>query len=58
MPFKSRAQVGKFFEMEKRGEIPKGTALRWAHDTPSIKRLPKRVSQRKPAARGGSRRSR
>lgn len=40
MPYKSKAQMGKFFAMESRGEIPKGTAIRWAHHTKSIKKLP------------------
>ena len=29
MPFKSKKQVRKFFAMEARGEMPKGTAKRW-----------------------------
>ncbi len=40
MPFESKAQQRKFFAMEARGEIPKGTARRWAHETPDIKALP------------------
>lgn len=42
MPFKSKAQMKKFFAMEKRGEIPPGTAERWAEETPNIKKLPKK----------------
>jgi hypothetical protein len=34
-----------FFAMEKRGELPKGTAERWAEHTPNIKSLPKRVKK-------------
>ena len=33
----------KFFAMEKRGELPKGTAEEWAHKTPNIKKLPEKV---------------
>ena len=36
MPFKSKAQMKKFFAMEKRGEIPPGTAKRWAEETPKV----------------------
>ena len=42
MPYKSKAQMKKFFAMEKRGEIPPGTAKRWAEETPDIKKLPKK----------------
>jgi len=42
MPFESKAQMRKFFAMEERGEIPKGTAQRWADETPSTKKLPER----------------
>jgi hypothetical protein len=40
MPYKSKAQMRLFFAKEKRGELPKGTAERWAEHTPSIKALP------------------
>jgi hypothetical protein len=40
MPFKSKAQMKKFFAMENRGELPKGKARQWAHETKSIKSLP------------------
>jgi hypothetical protein len=40
MPYKSKRQMRKFFAMEKRGEIAKGTAREWAHETPNIARLP------------------
>lgn len=44
MPFKSRAQARRFFAMEARGELPRGTARRWAHETPGgITSLPERV---------------
>jgi hypothetical protein len=32
-----------FFAMEKRGELPKGTAQRWAEETSDIKRLPEKA---------------
>jgi len=41
MPFKSKAQQKWMFAAEARGEVPKGTARRWAHETPNIKNLPK-----------------
>jgi len=43
MPYKSVAQMKKFYAMEKRGELPRGTAERWAKETPDIKKLPKRI---------------
>lgn len=46
MPFKSKAQMEKFFAMEKRGEIPKGTAKRWAEETPNIKKLPEKKGEK------------
>lgn len=46
MPFLSKAQLGKFASMEKRGEIPKGTFRRWLDETPNVKNLPKRVHHR------------
>ena len=50
MPFKSRSQQRFFFSAESRGELPKGTALRWAHETPNIKALPdKKKEQTKKA---------
>ena len=52
MPFKSKAQMKKFFAMEKRGEIPKGTAKRWAEHTRNIKKLPKRVRTKKRKVKG------
>jgi len=41
-PFASKSQVRKFFAMEGRGELPKGTAEEWAHETKNIKKLPER----------------
>ena len=43
MPFRSKAQQGFMFAEEARGGLPKGTALRWAHHTPNIKKLPEHV---------------
>lgn len=43
MPFQSKAQARKFFALEARGEMKKGTAEKWAHETPGgIKSLPDR----------------
>ena len=42
MPYKSKAQMKKFFAMESRGELPKGTAKEWAHHTPNISKLPEK----------------
>lgn len=43
MPFRSKAQQRWMFAAESRGELPRGTARRWAHHTKSIKKLPERV---------------
>lgn len=40
MPFKSKAQQRFMFAAEDRGEVPEGTAERWAHHTKNIKKLP------------------
>jgi hypothetical protein len=42
MPFKSKAQQRFMFAAEERGELPKGKALGWAHETKNIKKLPER----------------
>ena len=43
MPFKSKAQARAFFAMEKKGDLPKGTAMQWAKETPGgIKSLPEK----------------
>jgi len=44
MPFKSKAQMRLFFAKERRGELPRGTARRWAHHTPNTKKLPEKVA--------------
>ena len=46
MPFKSKSQMKWMFAAEKRGEVPKGTARRWAHETPNLKSLPMRKKKR------------
>lgn len=45
MPFKSKAQQRFMFSAESRGEIPKGTARRWAKHTKSFKDLPEHVKK-------------
>jgi hypothetical protein len=53
MPFKSKAQAGLFFAKEARGELPKGTAERWAKETPGgIKSLPKHAPAKPGTAKG------
>jgi hypothetical protein len=49
MPFKSKAQQRFMFSAEDRGDFPKGTAMEWAHNTPSIKKLPEKVEHKKTA---------
>jgi len=39
MHYKSIAQLHKFFELEKEGKLPKGTAMKWVRET-DIKKLP------------------
>lgn len=47
MPFRSKAQQRWMFWAEKQGLVKKGTAERWARETPNIKRLPEKVSSKK-----------
>ncbi len=47
MPFKSKSQQRLMFAKEERGELPKGTAKKWAHETKNIKRLPNKVRKKK-----------
>jgi len=49
MPFRSKAQQRFMFAAEARGEVPKGTAKRWAKETPNIKNLPERAHEKKSA---------
>ena len=44
-PFKSDAQRKWMFAAEDRGEVPKGTADRWAKHTKNIKKLPEYVKK-------------
>lgn len=46
-PYKSQSQMRKFFVMEKKGELPKGTAKKWAEHTPDIKGLAEKLGKRK-----------
>lgn len=46
MPFKSKAQQKYMFAAEGRGDLPKGTAKRWAHHTKNIKKLPEHKQKR------------
>lgn len=50
MPFKSKAQQRFMFAAESRGDVPKGTAKRWAEETPNIKGLPQRVKNKEKRA--------
>lgn len=50
MPFKSKSQQRFFFAAEARGELPEGTARRWAHHTPEISKLPEKKRKRKKSA--------
>ena len=47
MPFKSKAQQRYMFAAEKRGDLKKGTAQRWAHETKNIKHLPEKKKKSK-----------
>jgi len=48
MPFRSKRQNRKFRAMEARGELPKGTAHRWAHETPGgVRNLPERAKKKR-----------
>lgn len=43
-PYASKAQHRLFRMLEARGELPRGTASRWMHETPRFSRLPEHVS--------------
>ncbi len=49
MPFKSKSQQRFLFAAESRNDVPKGTAERWAKETPDIKKLPERVRKKSAA---------
>jgi hypothetical protein len=55
MPFQSKAQQRFMFAAEERGDVPKGTAERWAHHTKSIKSLPEYKSKKKASGVGRKR---
>lgn len=46
VPFKSKAQQRFMFAAEAKGELPEGTAKRWAHETKSFKKLPEKVRKK------------
>lgn len=48
-PAKSKAQLRELFYLESKGKLKKGTAKKWAHETPNLKRLPEYVSKKKKA---------
>jgi hypothetical protein len=48
MPFKSQKQRSKFYELEKQGKLKKGTADKWAKETPNIASLPERSVNSRP----------
>lgn len=50
MPFKSKAQLRKFYAMEAAGEIPKGTTEKWKKHTESMSALPEKKEESKEAS--------
>lgn len=50
MPFKSKAQLRKFFELEKQGKITDAQLQEWIASTPNIAKLPERI---KPKSKKG-----
>ena len=48
IPYRSQSQRRLFFWKEAHHQLKPGTALEWAHATPSIKSLPERVKSKKP----------
>lgn len=48
MPFKSKAQQRKMYELEKQGKLKPGTASAWEKETPNLRSLPERVGKTKP----------
>jgi len=45
MPFKSKAQLRKFFELRDQGKMTQETIDKWTSETPNIKSLPERIKQ-------------
>jgi len=46
MPFKSKAQARKFFQLRREGKVSAGTLNEWVKSTPSIKALPERLTKK------------
>ena len=42
-PLKSKAQLGKFAELVKSGQMSKDEFHKWLNETPDIKKLPERA---------------
>jgi len=51
MPYQSKSQQRLFFAKEARGDMPKGTARRWARHTPGMKNLPERKGRTRAVVR-------
>jgi hypothetical protein len=47
MPFRSRAQVRKFYALKKKGKMSQSEIDKWTNETPSIKSLPERIGKKK-----------
>jgi len=47
MPFKSKAQLRKFFQLEKQGKITDEQLQEFIASTPNIKGLPEKVKSKK-----------
>jgi len=47
MPFKSKAQMRKFFALERKGKISDDKLQEWIASTPNIKRLPEKVKSKR-----------
>lgn len=45
MPFKSKAQIKRFGEMVKKGDITQEKFNQWMSETPSPKKLPERIGR-------------
>ena len=53
MPLKSKKQWKKFFAMEAKGELPRGEASKWAHETKTpYRNLPERAGSKKKRHKG------
>lgn len=51
MPFKSKAQLKKFRQLVKKGEISQATFNKWLDETPNITKLPERAKSKKSKGR-------